>query len=244
MKFCEKASLSITRDIMEITYLQTSRNLKSFLQNSQSRFEKHVLSEISSETKNIIVCQPNGSKSNICNSYERTASDKSCMVFGIDNMTNLGHGIESVAFGISIKNENETIAICAPFINSIIYSETNNSVSCCGQDGLTRKIKINQSVNITFPSVVCSTDHPNHKVEDLLTKRNIHFISSGSILYDAHRVLQNKVDIAFYKPPCEEYMTFINSIINAAGGATCLINGSYVFGKESLVNAVAQNFNQ
>lgn len=240
IKFCEKASLSITRDLTEINHLQSSRNLKSFLQNSQWRFEKHILSEIGPEIRNIVVCQPDGSKSILCGAYESKGVDKSCLVFGIDNIINLGHGIENVAFGIAMQNDDETLTICAPFFNSVIYSEKNNGVSCLGHDGLTRKIKINQSVNITFPSVVCATDHHKHKVEELLNKRNVHFISSGSILYDLHRILQNKVDIAFYSKPCEEYVAFINAMIESAGGATCIINGSYVFGKESLVNAAAQ----
>lgn len=244
IKACEKASVNIARDIIEVNNLHSSRNLGKFLNSSQMRFEKNIASELSGETSNIVIFAPDGTSKNIYDPYKIQSKNINCnaTVVGIDNMINLGHGIETVAFGLSLDfpDRDKTTAVCLPATNTIIYSQDAEEFFSLGSDGFTRKIKINQSVNINFPTVICSSDHENHRVASYLPKREIHFVSSGSILCDLVRVLENKIDIVFYNKPCNEFLNFISYIVNGAGGSDGFINNSYVFGRKLLVKAVTQ----
>ncbi len=238
---CEKAAVNISRDLIEINHLHGSKNLSKFVKSSQARFESNIAKELSSETSEIVLFSPDGTSKSINNSY-RVAGNNSnfhASVIGIDNMINLGHGIENIAFGLSLEatDWHKITAVYLPATNTAIYSENSEEFFSLSQDGLTRKIKVNQSVNINFPTIVCATDHHNHQLN---IKREIHFVSSGSILCDLVRVLQNKIDIAFYTRPSEEFLKFISYFVNGSGGADGFINGSYVFGKKLLVRSSMQ----
>lgn len=244
IKACEKASINIARDLIEINHLHTSKNLGKFLNSAQFRFEKNIAKELSSETNDIVLYLPDGTEKNLQDLNNPTSRDSNCraIIIGIDNMVNFGHGIENIAFGISLEfsSRDQAIAICLPATNTIVFSENNEEFFCLWPDGLTRKIKINHSININFPSVVCGSDHHNHKVNQYLVKREIYFVSSGSILCDLVRILENKLDIAFFNRPSEVLLNFISYVINSAGGADGFIGNSYVFGKKSLVKSAIQ----
>jgi fructose-1,6-bisphosphatase/inositol monophosphatase family enzyme len=242
MKACEKASVNIARDLIEINHLHTSKNLGRFLSSAQLRFERNIARELSSETHDMVVYLSDGSEKNIQDHSLTRDSNCQAVIIGIDNMVNFGHGIENIAFGISLEFESRdrAIAICIPATNMTIFSENNEEFFSLWPDGLTRKIKINQSININFPSVICGSDHHNHKVNNYLLKRDIYFVSSGSILCDLVRVLENKLDIAFFNRPSEVLLNFISYIVNGAGGADGFIGDSYVFGKKSLVKSAIQ----
>jgi hypothetical protein len=245
IKACEKASINIARDIIEVSNLHSSRNLAKFLNSSQGRFEKNIASELSSEASDITVFLSDGSSKNIYDPYKISGKggNAQAIVVGIDNMINLGHGIETIGFGITLQfpDRDKATAVCLPTTNTIIYSDDAEQFFSLSQDGLTRKIRINQSININFPTVVCSTDHHNHGVSNYLLKRELHFISSGSILCDLVRVLTNKVDIVFYNRPHRELFNFISYIINGAGGSDGFVGDSYVFGRKLLVKAIVGN---
>jgi len=244
IKACEKASINIARDLIEINHLHTSKNLGKFLSSAQLRFEMNLIKELSNEINNIILYLPDGTEKILQDPNISTTRDNNCqaIIIGIDNMVNFGHGIENIAFGLSLEQNSakKTIAICLPVTNTIFFSETNEEFFSLWPDGLTRKIKINQSININFPSVLCSSDHHNHNINQYLIKREIYFVSSGSILCDVVRVLENKIDIAFFNRPNEVLLKFISHIINGAGGADGFIGNSYVFGKKSLVKSAIQ----
>jgi 3'-phosphoadenosine 5'-phosphosulfate (PAPS) 3'-phosphatase len=238
IKACEKASINLRRDISEVVHLQTSRNLKNFLVSSQNRFERNISSELNfAEPSNIIIYEKSGSFKNISNvsykSDEKRVTEVDYIVVGIDNMINLSHGIEHVGFSIVSEN---SAAICVPAMNSIVYTETEGEAFLLEADGLPKKLRMNQSLNISLPSILCSMDSSKHKAEELLGKRAVHFVSSGSILCDAVRVVENKIDIAFHSiPENSEYIQAITAVVNAAGGADGFIDDSYVFGKKSIV---------
>jgi fructose-1,6-bisphosphatase/inositol monophosphatase family enzyme len=244
IKACEKASVNIARDLIEINHLHTSKNLGKFLASAQLRFERNITKELSVETNNISLYLPDGTEKSLQDLNLRSIKDSNyqATVIGIDNMVNFGHGIENIAFGISLDNNgsDKAIAICLPITNIILFSEINEEFLSLWPDGLTRKIKINQSTNINFLSVLCSSDHHNHNINQYLIKRDIHFISSGSILCDVVRILENKIDIAFFNKPAEVLLKFISYIVNGAGGADGFIGNSYVFGKKSLVKSAIQ----
>ena len=257
---CQKASTNLRRDILEVIHLQTSRNLKNFLRSSQNRFESNIASELNyAELNNIIIYEKSGLFKDISDiSYQFDYNDKNFssikyLVTGIDNMMNLSHGVEHIAFSISVmqKDDHPTMenilgtAICVPTTNSVVYTESTNEAFIMEDDGLSKKLKPNQSTNIGFPFILCATDHPHPELESLLMKRDTHFVSSGSILCDAVRVLENKVDVAFHdKPENLEYIAAIRFLIKAAGAADAFIGNSYVFGKKSIVKAMVQNFSE
>lgn len=241
IKACEKASINLRRDISEIVHLQTSRNLKNFLTSSQNRFERNISSELNfAESSNIIIYEKDGSFKDISDvSYktnEKRVAKIDYIVVGIDNMINLSHGIEHVGFSIASE---DSFAICVPAMNTIVYTETEGDTFLLGADGLPKRLRINQSLNISLPSILCSMDSSKHRAEELLGKRELHFVSSGSILCDALRVVENKIDVAFHTvPESPEYIRAITAIVNAAGGADGFLGDSYVFGKKSIVKPI------
>jgi fructose-1,6-bisphosphatase/inositol monophosphatase family enzyme len=255
---CQKASINLRRDILEVVHLQNSRNLKNFLRGSQNKFETNLASQLNyAELNNIIMYEKTGECRDISDiSYQFDYKDKKTsyikyIVSGIDNMMNLSHGIEHIAFSISVMKRDDLplienilgTAICIPSQNAIIYSESDNEVFIMGDDGLSKKLKLNQSTNIGFPFVLCATDHPHPVLESLLTKRETHFVSSGSILCDAVRVLENKVDVAFHDTPDNlEHILAVRFLIRAGGGIDAFLGNSYVFGKKSIVKIMMQNF--
>lgn len=244
LKACEKASINIARDLVEINHLHGSRNLGKFLGSAQMRFERNIAKELGNETSDIVVYLPDGTEKTIQDPYNLSvrSGHYKAVVVGIDNITNLSHGIETIAFGLSLEfpDRDRATAICIPATNTVIFSEDSEEFFSLGQDGLMRKIKINKSININFPTIICGSDHHNHGVNNYFLKREIHFVSSGSILCDVSRVLENKLDIAFFNRPCEVFLNFISYIINGAGGADAFIGDSYVFGKKSLVKSLVQ----
>ena len=254
---CERASINIRRDLSEINHLQASRNLKVFLSNSQLRFEKNMAYELKSMMfSNIFIYKRDGSSKNIIdtcysNEVQKQGSDDdvNCIVLGIDNIVNLSHGIDNIAIAIyvveggDLTDEAKVIAaaICIPAQQTIAFTDTDNEAFIMGSDGLIKRLRMNPSTNIILPVVVCSTDNPRHNIDRLLPKRDIHFVSSGSILYDAMMVIENKVDIGFYSTPSShEYLTAIKILTNAAGGSDLLLEKSYIFGKKSIMNAIIQ----
>ncbi len=255
---CQKASINLRRDILEVVHLQNSRNLKNFLRSSQNKFETNLASQLNyAELNSIIIYEKTGSFKDISDiSYQFDYKDKKVssikyIVNGIDNIMNLSHGIEHIAFAISITQRDDLplienilgTAICIPASNSVIYSESENEVLIMGDDGLSKKLKLNQSTNIGFPFILCATDRPHPELESLLMKRDTHFVSSGSVLCDAVRVLENKVDVAFYDIPDNlEHILAVRFLIRAGGGIDAFIGNSYVFGKKSIVKMMMQNF--
>ena len=244
IKACEKASVNISRDLVEINHLQASKNLGKFLNSTQIRFERNIAKELSCEASDVTVYLPDGSEKTIQDQYRPSTRSSNCkaVVVGIDNMTNFSHGIENIAFGLYLEfpDRDKATAICLPATNTIIFSEDAEEFFSLWQDGMTRKIKVNQSININFPSILCGTDHHNHSVNKYFLKREIHFVSSGSILCDAVRVLENKLDIAFFDRPNDALLNFISYMINGAGGADGFIGNTYVFGKKLLVKSAIQ----
>lgn len=251
IKACEKASGNIRRDLNEVLHLQTSRNLKGFLQSSQLRFEKNIANELTSETINIFICNRDGEHKNIIG-YEVQKRDfrtnnSYCFVVGIDNMINLAHGIEHVGFSILFSSESNaenmdniiSAAICIPASNTIVYSDNIEETYLFGIDGYNRRLKVNSTVNISLPSVLCAADGIHHELTKYSVKRDIHFVSTGSILCDAVRVLKNKIDIAWHTIPNNlEYLSAIRRLIYAAGGADAFVDNAYVFGKKAIVQSI------
>lgn len=256
IKACEKASINIRRDINEVLHLQNSRNLKNFLFNTQLRFEKNMSSELSAETYNITLLNNFEESKNIYDvNYTTFKRDEQsniyCSVIGVDNMINLSHGLEQVAFSVSFSTENSDFnidtmigaVICIPIQNSIIYSDQHGDIHTLGVDGISRKLRINQSVSVILPSIVCGFDHNSHESMMYLKNRNLHFVSSGSILCDAVRVLENKVDVVFYTIPNNlSYLSSIRYLIQKSGGADAIIGNTYVFGKKSIISLIMQNY--
>lgn len=164
-----------------------------------------------------------------------------CIVFGIDNMANLSHGVEQVGFSIVINKEDRVLAaaICVPATNTIVYTESDDAAFVLYEEGIPKKLRINQSLNIALPSILYAVGDTKDRVDDLLTGRGSHLVSSGSILCDAVRVVENKIDVAFhpaYEKP--EQIIAIRAIIKAAGGAEDVFGKSYVFGKKAIVRPI------
>lgn len=235
----EKASKNIKRDILELAHLQNSPNLRTFINRSQSRFETNMAFEL--KEISISIQEKNGTFKNVLipgRDFDVRGDNLKCTIYGIDSVINLSHGIEQIGFAASIleKDVSRVSAICMPYIDSSVYTESENDVFIIGPDGFSRRLKINKSINITMPYIVCATDCGVN--ESKIMNRETYFISSGSILCDAFRVLENKVDIAIHADVSEDYILPIRSLIRAAGGMDGFKDAKYIFGKSSLVQSM------
>ena len=241
LKISDKTSSTIKRDIEEISHLQTSRNLKNFLKNSQSRLEKTILEQFVAlyEGCGFITCSEDGKIATNSN-----ASEQQCMLLGIDGMSNFSRGSVEFGFGVLLLEKDEIVAsaICLPGFNKVIYLENNSEyVFIINEGGVDKRLIINNTMNISIPNIVAATNdikNIDNNIKTYLSKRHHTILMSSSILYDFVKLLENKIDLLVMNIPSSYYCQIIEFFIEIAGGATIKKDDLLIVGKQSIIAGI------
>ncbi len=274
LKACEKVIASLSRDVIEIGCLQSSRNLKDFVGKSKIWFERNIASELSTITESkMVLCESDGAIRSLQHLDrlsdgvdKRAFGDKSMYWFitEIDGWDNFTHGNAEVAFSISLMQLEEgrefnledistynivVACMCLPTMQKIIFTESEHGVFISSGSISGDKVVMNSSINIGVPQIMIATDLnilDNIPGDDLaiyqhLAKRSISFLSSGSVLYDIARLLENKVDICIYHKISTPYLLrTAQFLVTECYGSNFFIEKQniYIMGKQSIVNSI------
>ena len=197
---------------------------------------------------------------------EENSSTYTCwLVSDLDNWKNFAHGNDDVAFSISLikisdgkgfdiecfdNGEYEVLitCLCLPIHNKIIYSELGEGVFISSESLQKHKLTVEKSTNISIPNIALSTNHSITSsttdtillVYQHLSKRNVSYIYSGSIMYDIARLLENKLDICVYHGVSTIYLNIMGFIVEQCGGAILSLEKENlcIIGKPSIVNNI------
>lgn len=238
IKACEKASTHLKRDLSEILHLQNSRNIRTFLNNSQAKLERTLYFELQNlGLASVKIIQSNSNKD-----FPITPRGSlKLVVMGLDNLTIFSHGLNSLTFGLSLMEDDRILGttLCVPAKNTIILT-SKEGLALLDSDGLSKKIKMQNSTNISLSTILGGVDKENFRLDSLL-KRDFLPISSGSLLYDVNLLLQSQLDLVCHKKPEEELMIrILDNLVMIGGGLSTTLDCQYCLGKVSMIKSLSK----
>jgi hypothetical protein len=236
VKATEKAFINLRRDLSEVEHLQNSRNIRSFLQKSQEKFEKTIYLEL--QNLGLQSCQI------IQNQETKIMPVKSegkldLIIIGLDNLAIFSHALTSLSFGLALLEGEEILAtsLAMPAINGIIFDK-GEEIFILDNEGLSKKVKMMNATNIAITTIVAGVDHENFDLQSFLPQRDILPISSSSLIYDTSLLLQNKLDLVLYKRPREACSKVLENLVIKAGGSSFSIGDKFFLGKKSVIKSI------
>jgi hypothetical protein len=243
VKASEKAFINLRRDLFEIEHLHNSRNIRTFLNNSQERFEKNIYFELQNLGLNSsLIINKHGEKELPI----KTNGKLDLIILGLDNLAIFSHGLGAISFALAILEGDEIISasLAMPFLNAIMFNKADE-VFILDNEGVSKKVKMINATNIVLPTLLVGVDQDHFILDNFLPKRDIIPLSSSSLLYEISLLMQNKLDLVAYKKPHnDKEVKILEYLVNKAGGDSYIIGDSIFFGKKSLIKTLEVHQNK